>query len=423
MLEEYFVKPDTIDRIRASWIGPEIERYVAWLAGQGYRPRTVLHRVPLLLGFAEYAWGRGARTAEDLPGHVEAFVAGSVARRVACRRGGPVKQEPSKEFRGPVEQMLELVVPGYQASGRRHHDLPFTDSVPGFFEYLSGERGLRPASIRRYRHHLDPFEAYLARIGVRRLRELSPAILSAFIAERGGAGLAKTTVRDTCGALKVFLRYAHRQGHLRADLSVVVEGPQVYRLSGIPRSISWAQVGDVLDAVDRRTPAGKRDYSMLLLLVTYGLRAREVAALTLDDIDWRRERLAVPERKAGHSTAFPLAVSVGAALADYLRHGRPQTAERRIFFRAAAPLRPVGAAAVSAVARHYLLKAGIDVPRPGSHTLRHTAVQRLVDAQFPLKAIGDYIGHRSADSTEVYAKVAIEPLREVALGHGEQVLA
>ena len=253
MLEEYFVKPDTIDRIRASWIGPEIERYVAWLAGQGYRPRTVLHRVPLLLGFAEFAWGRGARTAEDLPGHVEAFVAGSVARREACRRGGPVKQEPSKEFRGPVEQMLELVVPGYQASGRRHHDLPFSGSVPGFFEYLSGERGLRPASIRRYRHHLDPFEAYLARIGVRRLRELSPAILSAFIAERGGAGLAKTTVRDTCGALKVFLRYAHRQGHLRADLSVVAEGPQVYRLSGIPRSISWAQVGDVLDAVDRRT--------------------------------------------------------------------------------------------------------------------------------------------------------------------------
>ena len=179
----------------------------------------------------------------------------------------------------------------------------------------------------------------------------------------------------------------------------------------------------MLDGVDRRTPAGKRDYAMLLLLVTYGLRAREVAALTLDDIDWRRERLAVPERKAGHFTAFPLAVSVGAALADYLQHGRPPAAERRIFFRAAAPVRPVSAAAVSATARHYLLKAGIDVPRPGSHTLRHTAVQRLVDAQFPLPTIGDYIGHRSPRSTEIYGKVAIEPLREVALGHGEQVLA
>jgi integrase/recombinase XerD len=423
MLEEYFVKPDTVDRIRASWIGSEIERYVAWLAGQGYRPRTVLHRVPLLLGFAEFSWGHGARTVQDLPAQVEAFVADCVARREACRWGGPVRQEPSKEFRGPVEQLLELVVPGYQASGRRHHEMPFSGPVPGFFEYLSRERGLRPASILGYRHHLDRFEGYLARIGVRRLAELSPAILSAFVAERGGAGLAKTTVRDTCGALRVFLRYAHRQGHIRTDLSPAVEWPQLYRLSDIPRSISWAQVGQVLDGVDRRTPAGKRDYAMLLLLVTYGLRAREVAALTLDDIDWKRERLAVPERKAGHSTAFPLAVSVGAALADYLRHGRPRTAERRIFFRAAAPVRPVSAAAVSAAARHYLLKAGIDVPRPGSHTLRHTAVQRLVDAEFPLKTIGDYIGHRSPRSTEIYAKVAIEPLREVALGHGEQVLA
>jgi integrase/recombinase XerD len=424
MLEEYFVKPDTIDRIRACWIGPEIERYVAWLAGEGYRPRTVLHRVPMLLGFAGFAWARGARTVEDLPAHVEAFVASSVARREGCHRGGgPVRQEQSKEFRGPVEQMLELVLPGYQASGRRHHEMPFSGSVPGFFEYLSAERGLRPASVRLYQHYLDRFEAYLARIGVRRVGELSPAILSAFIAERSAAGLAKTTVRGTCGALRVFLRYAHRQGQIRTDLSPAVEWPQVYRLSGIPRSISWAQVGQVLDGVDRRTPVGKRDYAMLLLLVTYGLRAREVAALTLDDIDWRRERLAVPERKAGHSTAFPLAVSVGAAVADYLQHGRPRTAERRIFFRAAAPVRPVGAAAVSSVARHYLLKAGIDVPRPGSHTLRHSAVQRLVDAQFPLTTIGDYIGHRSPRSTEVYAKVAIEPLREVALGHGEQVLA
>src|SRR6266581_5077600 len=403
MLEEYFVKPDTVDRIRSSWAGPEVERYVAWLAGQGYRPRTVWHRVPLLLGFAEFARDRGARTAEDLPAHVEAFVADCVTRREACRRGGPVRQDPSKEFRGPVEQMLELVVPGYQASGRRHHDMPFSGSVPGFFEYLSDARGLRPASILRYQHYLDRFEAYLARIGVRELAELSPAILSAFIAERSGAGLAKTTVGGTCGARRVFLRYARRQGHIRADLSAAVEWPQVYRLSDIPRSISWAQVGQVLDGVDRRTPAGKRDYAMLLLLVTYGLRAREVAALTLDDIDWRRERLAVPERKAGHSTAFPLAVSVGAALADYLQHGRPQTAGRQVFFRTAAPVRPVGAAAVSAVARRYLLQAGIDVPRPGSHTLRHTAVQQLVDAGFPLKTIGDYIGHRSPRSTEVYA--------------------
>jgi integrase len=161
-----------------------------------------------------------------------------------------------------------------------------------------------------------------------------------------------------------------------------------------------------------------------MLLVTYGLRGREVAALTLDDIDWKRERLRVPERKAGHSTAFPLSVSVGEALVDYLQHGRPQTEQRRVFFRAAAPIKPIGPAAVSCRARHYLLKAGIEVPRPGSHTLRHTCVQRLVDADFTLKTIGDFVGHRSAQSTEIYAKVAVEPLRQVVLGgDGEEVLS
>jgi integrase/recombinase XerD len=222
--------------------------------------------------------------------------------------------------------------------------------------------------------------------------------------------------------LRVFLRYAHREGLLTADLSQAVGWPQVYRLSSVPRSISWDDVNRVLAGVDRRTGSGRRDYAILVLLVTYGLRGREVAALTLDDIDWKRERLAVPERKAGHSTAFPLSAVVGEALLEYLKSGRPVTTDRHVFFRAAAPRRPLGAAATSAIARNYLLKAGVDVPRPGSHTLRHSAVQRLVDADFDLKTIGDFIGHRSSRSTEVYAKVAVEALREVALGDGEEVL-
>jgi site-specific recombinase XerD len=106
-----------------------------------------------------------------------------------------------------------------------------------------------------------------------------------------------------------------------------------------------------------------------------------------------------------------------------LQRGRPETSDRHVFFRAVAPVRPIGAAAVSCCARHYLLKAGVEVPRPGSHTLRHTAVQRLVDDGFGLKEIGDFIGHRSPRSTEVYAKVGVEKLRQVALGDGEEVLA
>jgi site-specific recombinase XerD len=419
MLEKYFLKPSTIDRLRGSWIAAEIETYVAWMAGQGYRAKSIWRRVPIGFAFGEFAWEQGARVVGDLPAHVEAFVAARVAAHHAAGSTRPM----AKEVRGPVEQMLSVVVPGYEPTGRPHHHQPFVDSAPGFFDYLVEERGLRPASVDSYRHHLRPFEAYLRRIGVTSLQELSPVLLSAFIVERAGAGLAKSTVSGCAGALRVFLRYAHRQRILASDLSATVGWPQVYRLSNIPRSISWDEVNRVLASVDRRTVAGRRDHAILLLLVTYGLRGREVAALTLDDIDWKRERLAIPERKAGHSTAFPLSAVVGEALLDYLRHGRPATTDRHVFFRTNAPRRPIGAATVSSLARSYLLKAGVDVPRPGSHTLRHSAVQRLVDANFDLKTIGDFVGHGSARSTEVYAKVAVEALREVALGDGEEALA
>jgi site-specific recombinase XerD len=220
----------------------------------------------------------------------------------------------------------------------------------------------------------------------------------------------------------VFLRYLHREGLSPTDLSTAVESPRGYRLSEVAGAISWADVRRMLAVIDRRTPVGRRDYAILLLLVTYGLRAREVASLTLDDLDWQRERLRVPERKAGHSTAYPLSPLVGAAILDYLQHGRPTTEDRHVFFRVLAPPQPLTWQAVSARASNYLHRAGVQVGRPGSHTLRHTCVQRLVDADFALKTIGDYVGHASADSTRIYAKVAVEALRDVALGDGEAVL-
>jgi len=225
-----------------------------------------------------------------------------------------------------------------------------------------------------------------------------------------------------CGVLRVFLRYLFREKLIAQDLSQTIEGPRVYRLSSIPRSISWTEVERMLAAVDRRSVVGKRDYAILLLLVTYGLRGREVAALTLDDLDWERERLKVPERKAGHSTAYPLSPIVGQAIIDYLKNGRPQRSDRHIFYRVTAPFDPMTNGGVSTRASYYLHKAGVPVPRPGSHTLRHTCVQRLIDAHFPLKTIGDYVGHASPESTAIYAKVSIENLREVALGDGEEVL-
>jgi integrase len=157
-------------------------------------------------------------------------------------------------------------------------------------------------------------------------------------------------------------------------------------------------------------------------LVSYGLRAREVAALTLDDIDWERDRLLVPERKAGHCTAYPLSRIVGEALCIYLEQARPRTEERILFRRAYAPYVAMTHHSVSSRAVYYLRKAGIKVHRPGSHTLRHTCVQRLIDADFSLKSAGDYVGHGSPQSTEIYTKIDVEKLRIMAFSDGEDLL-
>jgi integrase/recombinase XerD len=420
MLERYFVRPSTVDRIRSSWIGGPIEQYVSSLAEHGYAARNVFRRVPVLVQFGEFARERGATDVVDLSAHVDAFVE-LWTKKHGSRCTAPARKKVASEARNPVEQMLRLVVPGFRGQRRAWARTPFEGRAGRFFDHLVDERGLRPATLHHYRHHLCSFEAYLGRIGCRDLKAISPPILGAFVVESAGR-YRPTSVRDRCGVLRVFLRYLHRERLIPKDLSECVEMPRGYRLSGIPRSIAWDDVRRMLEAVDRRTVVGRRDHAILVLLITYGLRAREIAAMTLDDIDWKRERIRVPERKAGHSTGYPLSPTVGAALLDYLQHGRPKTSERRIFLRVLAPQGAFTAGAVSGRAAHYLHRAGIEVPRAGSHTLRHTCVQRLVDADFPFKTIGDYVGHRTPESTDIYAKVAVEALREVALGDGEKIL-
>ena len=419
MFERYYFKPETIDRLRASWLSEPIEQYVRWLDERGYSPRNVYRRVPILRRFGEFSQQHGAKQWTDLPAHVEPFVACWVRDH-----GKHYKKLPrwvGHQARTPVEQMLKLILPGFEGRGRSSKRAdPFQERVPGFFQFLRLERGLRESSLCHYEHYLNRFETYLSRLGLESLADLTPLVLSAFVIE-SATTLSKTSMTGLCSSLRVFLRYLHQEDLTAEDLSSAIESPRRYRLAQIPRSIAWDEVRRMLEAVDRRSALGKRDYAILLLLVTYGLRGCEVAAMTLDDIDWKRERLLVPERKAGHTTAYPLATVVGTAILDYLQHGRPETADRHLFLRACAPRQPLTAAGISCRANRYLRKAGIEVARPGSHTLRHTCVQRLVDADFSFKTIGDYVAHRSPDSTQIYTKVAVEALREIALGHGEEL--
>ena len=418
MLERYFIRPDTVDRIRSSWLGDEIQAYVAWLAEQSYSTRCVIGRVPLIMRFGEFTRKRGATHVEELQGHLDAFVRSHLRRGIKACASKVARRQYLRDLRKPIEQFLRVLQAGNLPSQPAAR--PFQIWAPGFFEHLRVERGLSPTTVSGYSIQLARFEQYVV---ARRLTVdgLSPAVLDGFLAERRVHVCARS-LGSTCAALRALLRYLSREGTVRHDLSVTVDGPRTYRLSEIPRAITAADVGRTLAAVERRSIVGRRDYAILMLLVVYGLRAREVAALTLDDVDWRASVLHVRGRKAGHAGAYPLTPEVGDAVLDYLRRGRPETPDRRIFFHITAPRRAITHKVVSSRAKVYLRKAGITVPRPGSHTLRHSCAQRLVDAEFSLKVIGDFLGHRHAASTRIYSKVAIEALREVALGDGEAIL-
>lgn len=417
MLDRCRLRARTTERTEASWIGDQIERYAWSMQERGYSTLTIYGRILLLLQFGEFALSHGARSLSALPRLIDRF-----ARESVHGPGGSVsKAERLARFSRPARQMLELVAPELAVTWcEERRRVPFVRAAPGFFEFLREERGLRPGSIEGYRYHLGDLEAFL-RGRASRLRSIGPAALNDFVIE-SSKRLGKGSLSNRCGAVRVFLRYLYREQVTSRELSVTVERPRQYRLSHVPRAITWKDVRRVLARVDRRSPVGKRDYAILLLLVAYGLRAREVAALALDDVDWRRNRLHVPARKADHSSVYPLSTVVGEALLAYLQHGRPASEDRHVFLRGLAPRGPIGHHAVSLLATRHLHEAGITIAKAGSHTFRHTCVQRLVDADFSLKAIGDYVGHRSPQSTEIYAKVALEPLRQIAVDSEEAIL-
>lgn len=420
MLERYFTKPQTADRIRSSWLGEAIERYVTWLAERGYQPRTVYHRVPLLMRFAAFAHQRGATHIEAVADHVDNFIQWQLAHRVRRSRSTTAQQQYIRDIRTPIQHFLRVVRLDGVPTGS-HATRPLAHWAPHFFSYLQDERGLSPTTVEGYAAQLRSFERYITAQRLDGPQAITPTVLDRFLAERRTHMYARSLV-VTCAVLRAFLRYLYREGLATRDLSAVIEGPRAYRLSEIARSITADHVHRTLSVIDRRSQVGKRDYAMLLLLVVYGLRAREVSALTLDDIDWHASVLHVRARKAGHEATYPLAVEVGEGLLDYMQHGRPQSADRHLFLRMVAPHGAVTYRIVADRATHALRQAGVEVARPGSHTLRHSCAQRLVDAEFSLKVIGDYLGHRQASSTRIYSKVDLEALRDVALGEGEALV-
>ena len=216
-------------------------------------------------------------------------------------------------------------------------------------------------------------------------------------------------------ALRSFFRFARYRGKVKLDLGAAVPVVPHWTMTTVPRAIPADQVRQLLNSINRTTPVGLRDYAVLLLLARLGLRASEAAFLELDDINWKAGQLSI-RGKAGKGCDLPLPAEVGKAIAAYLRSGRPQSASRRVFLRARAPIRGFrGASGVGSIVRHRLQRAGIDAPTHGAHQFRHGLACELLRQGASLGEIGEVLGHQSPETTRIYAKVDFEALRTLAL--------
>jgi site-specific recombinase XerD len=219
-----------------------------------------------------------------------------------------------------------------------------------------------------------------------------------------------------CGTLRAFMRYLRYRGYTRTDLAASVPAIRRWKLASLPEYLLPSQIQKVLNACDRRSAIGRRDYAILLMLARLGLRANEIATLTLDDVDWRAGQLSV-QAKGRQRAQLPLPHEVGSAVAAYLQNGRPRSDSRRLFLRDLAPHAGFASSCgISMVATTALKRAGIEgVAHKGSHLFRHSLATALLRSGASLTEIGQVLRHQDHDTTRIYAKVDIDSLRVLGI--------
>ena len=272
--------------------------------------------------------------------------------------------------------------------------------------------GLAPKTCHDRWRDLNGFLKSVPITQVKDLAKLTPIDLVNHLTERS-AHYEPASLRNLGSSLRHFLRFARQRGWVDQDLDLAVPKIACGAQNDLPVYLSRQQLASLLAAWDDTTPEGARDLAIGLCLAKLGLRAGEVAALRLEDIDWRQGTLRINQSKNGRPAQLPLRADVGAALAGYLRKGRPVCRQRQIFL-ATPGARPMSAQAISRVIRRALKRCQIDVPRPGAHLLRHTLASHLVQNGASLKEVADLLRHRDLNSTSVYAHVDVPNLRKLA---------
>jgi len=283
--------------------------------------------------------------------------------------------------------------------------------VDGYDNWLGDQRGLSSLTRTKRKKHAIHFLRWLGmRADHVHLHSLCVRDIDTYVQEYC-RGLRRASIESVTVCLRDILRHLHRSGHINNDLSSIVIGPRIYDHENIPAALSAEHIQRVLEVSrEDHSPIGLRDFAILMLLTTYGLRAKEITRLRLEDIDWRLEIVRICHWKTGVHSELPLLKEPGEALVRYLKNARPRSVHRELFLRINAPHRPFkSGSSLNCVTNSRLKAAGIEP------TGRHARAKSMLRSGVPLNVIGNVLGHTSASSTNAYLKLAVEDLRAVGL--------
>lgn len=381
-------------------LAPYASGFKSALAESGYTPLSTVNQMRLMGHLSCWLESNSVCVSDLTTRRVEEFLA---ARRAAGYTAllSPRAVMPLLDFLSAHGKLPAASLPAPKTPNDR--------VLASFHRYLIQERGLAPSTT----------AAYLTRTGGFLTGCADDGDLSKITAgDVTRAVLDESTTRSVgsvqyfVAALRSFLRFCCVQGLVEADLSEAALRMTGRRYTCLPRGIGRAEAAALLSSCDRRRTVGRRDHAVLMTLLRLGLRAGEVATLTLDDIDWHAAQIVV-HGKGRRDESLPLPVEVGEAIAGYLQRGRPVTARREVFLTVTAPLAGLKRGSVSLIVRRACLRAGITPI--GAHRLRHTVACDMVAAGAPLPEIGELLRHHDMSSTAIYAKVDLNQLRSLAL--------
>jgi len=408
--------------IRSSGNASRIEQLKVHLESGRYAASMQRLYPPLARRFLDFLESKKVAIEAACHSHIEDFLRREL--RLYRNRHGRAPRHPDQwccRYTRPIRLLLRLVHGQWPVASAPASALEafHRDVVQGYDRWMQELRGLAVATrLQRTALALQFLSALGPRGDQHALLELNVRDVDAYLQRRCN-GLRRRSVMDYTSDLRVFLSYLHGSAQTASDLGATVIGPRIYDHEDIPSALRPEEVKKVLEVTGQdHSPTGRRDYAMLMLLATYGLRAGEVVALRLEDLDWKREVLCVRHSKTGANSELPLLREPGEAVLEYLKHGRPKSEHREIFLYAHAPYKPFersGGGLYSAV-QYRLAAAGVTPSgKKGPHAFRHARAVSLLRAAVPLKTVGDVLGHRCAQSTGVYLKLATEDLRAIGL--------